>query len=546
MAARKPHWYHYDFWGLSLAIVFGAISFTPSLLPREPAVQGLIAGITAVTGYAIGVIVHWLFRQFTKWQPRREVQKIAWIILICSGIVLGLLMLIWGAVWQRDLHIAMDMPVPDSSASPSIFIFTIAVFIAFVGIARVFKLLIRWVGRLIRRFVPRRIVRPVSLVLVTVLLYGAIDGILFSYIGESVNQTFSLADIGTDPGTTQPHRAERTGNPDSLVPWDTLGRTGRNFVATGPTQVELTAFAGRLPLEPIRAYAGLDSADSTRARAQLAVADLERAGGFNRAAIIVNTTTGTGWVNESSAAAVEYIFNGNVAQVGIQYSYLPSWLSYLADQDKAIAAGQELFEAVYERWEQLPELTRPKLYVFGESLGSFGSEAAFSSLADVTHRTDGALWVGPPSFNELHERLVSQREPGTPQWLPIVDDGATVRFVTSPADLTNPSEDWEHPRVIYLQHPSDPIVWWSPDLLLRRPDWLVEQAAEGVSEMTWIPGVTFWQITSDLPFAIEVPDGYGHNYGSDLADMWVSIIDPDNWNAADTKRLREAVSGLVR
>jgi len=546
MAAKKTHWYHYDFWGMTLAIIFGAVSFTPSLLPREPALQGLIAGLTAVTGYLFGVILHWLFRQFTSWEPRARVQKIAWTVLLSSGVVVGLIMLIQANAWQRDLHVAMGMPVPDKSLSPAIFLFAVFVFVALVGIARGFKLLIRMMARFVRRFVPQRIVRPVSLILVVVLLFGAIDGILFRYIGESVNQTFSLADIGTDKGTVQPEVTTRSGSSESLVTWDSLGRTGRNFVAGGPTSEQLTAFSGDPAMEPIRAYAGLDSGATTRERAEIAVADLDRAGGFDREAIVVNTTTGTGWINESSTAAVEYIFNGDVAQIGMQYSYLPSWISYLADRDKAIAAGQELFEAVFAAWSQLPESSRPELYVFGESLGSYGSEAAFSSLADVVNRTDGALWVGPPSFNELHQRLVAEREPGTPQWLPIVDDGTTVRFVASPGDLSRPDADWDQPRVAYLQHPSDPIAWWSPDLLLRRPQWLTEDAPEGVSKMTWLPGVTFWQITADLPFAIEVPDGYGHNYGTELADLWVAIIEPEDWDQSDTVQLREAVTGLVR
>src|SRR5690625_5715552 len=235
MAQKKTRWYHYDFWGLTIAIIFGAVSFTPSLLPREPALQGLIAGLTAVTGYLVGVILHWLFRQFTSWEPPPRIQKIAWIILICSGIIAGILMLLWGTIWQRELHISMEMPAPDRSTSPAIFIFTATVFIALIGVARVFRLLIRATARLIRRVVPRRIVRPVSLILVTVLLYGAIDGILFRYIGESVNQTFSLSDIGTDPGVSKPHRAQLSGNPDSLVAWDSLGRPARNFFSTAPS-----------------------------------------------------------------------------------------------------------------------------------------------------------------------------------------------------------------------------------------------------------------------------------------------------------------------
>src|SRR5690625_1891922 len=288
MAQKKTRWYHYDFWGLTIAIIFGAVSFTPSLLPREPALQGLIAGLTAVTGYLVGVILHWLFRQFTSWEPPPRIQKIAWIILICSGIIAGILMLIWGTIWQRELHISMEMPVPERSTSPAIFIFTATVFIALIGVGRVFRLLIRATARLIRRVVPQRIVRPVSLILVTVLLYSAIDGILFSYIGESVNQTFSLADIGTDPDAEQPAHAERSGSPASLVSWDSLGRTGRNFVAPGPPRGHLPACAGRDPGKPHGAIAGFAPADGPRESAEWAVEDLHRAGGFEEAAEGVN------------------------------------------------------------------------------------------------------------------------------------------------------------------------------------------------------------------------------------------------------------------
>ena len=73
--------------------------------------------------------------------------------------------------------------------------------------------------------------------------------------------------------------------------------------------------------------------------------------------------------------------------------------------------------------------------VFGESLGFNGSEAAFSGVADLRNRTDGALWVGPPHFNELWSTFTERRDPGTPQRLPIYDGGATVRWAARPEDL---------------------------------------------------------------------------------------------------------------
>ncbi len=49
--------------------------------------------------------------------------------------------------------------------------------------------------------------------------------------------------------------------------------------------------------EPIRAYAGLATAEDPEDRARLAVDDLEHAGGFQRANLLVVGTTGSGWID---------------------------------------------------------------------------------------------------------------------------------------------------------------------------------------------------------------------------------------------------------
>ena len=82
--------------------------------------------------------------------------------------------------------------------------------------------------------------------------------------------------------------------------------------------------------EPIRVYAGVLTAEDVETRAQRAVDDLERAGGFERARLLVATTTGRGWLDAGSITAFEYIAGGNSASVAMQYSYAPSGLSYLA------------------------------------------------------------------------------------------------------------------------------------------------------------------------------------------------------------------------
>ena len=89
--------------------------------------------------------------------------------------------------------------------------------------------------------------------------------------------------------------------------------------------------------------------------------------------------------------------------------------------------------------------------------------------------------------------------------------------------------------MLYIQHPSDPIVWWSPRLILHRPDWLAEPPGDDVvAAMRWIPFVTFWQVTADLPFAVEVPAGHGHVYTHEYVDAWAWVLRPPGWT--ETRR----------
>jgi uncharacterized membrane protein len=302
---------------------------------------------------------------------------------------------------------------------------------------------------------------------------------------------------------------------------------------------ELSEFNGAKAIEPIRAYAGLNSADGIKATAALAAAELVRTGGLQRKVVAVATTTGTGWINEAEAGALEYMYNGDTAIVSMQYSFLPSWLSFLVDKENARQAGQALFEAVDGLIRAMPEAQRPELVVFGESLGSFGGEAPFLALNNLVARTDGALFSGPTFNNTIWTDLTANRDPGSPQWLPIYANGRNVRFVAEPPNLARPADPFGDPRVAYLQHASDPIAWWTPDLLFQKPDWLREKRGYDVlPEMEWIPVVTFLQVSADMAVAIDVPDGHGHVYIRDVANAWAAVLQPPGWTPEKTERLR--------
>jgi uncharacterized membrane protein len=530
--------------GLWFALAFACLSFTPSLLPRSGLVQGLVCGINAAIGYGLGVFAAAAWRAVVDRGPRPP-RPHSWTLLAVAAAVTLPVAIVLGRYWQdriRDL-----MGVPADSVVSSLLVLPVATVVPFallVLVARGLRGLYRYLDRQLRRWVGHRAADVLTFAVVVVGTALLLNGVIVAEAVRLADRSFSLANEGTEPGAARPDSGLRSGGPGSVVPWDTLGRWGRSFVAGGPSPAQIAAVTGTAATKPIRAYAGLDSAAGVEDRARLAVDDLERAGGFSRGVLVVATTTGSGWIDPAGADSLEYLTGGDVATVTMQYSYLPSWLSYLVDQDRARQAGRELFDAVYARWSDLPPGARPRLFVLGESLGSFGGETPFSGEYDLRNRTSGAVFAGPPNFNTLYREFVDGRDPGSTELEPTFRGGRTVRFGTDVTAGVPPADrPWEGSRALYLLHPSDPIVWWNTRLVLTRPDWLEEpRGRDVVGAVRWIPLVTFWQVTFDIPFAVDVPQGHGHTYSREYVDGWHTVLETPGWDTAGLARLRDVIA----
>jgi len=527
-------------WG---ALIFGCLSFTPSLLPRGGIVQGVVFGITAAIGYGLGVWAASIWRAFADRAPRQP-RRWAWLTFFIAGAALYAVGFALGQYWQHEIRKLMgvtDYNIPLVVASPFI---AAVIFCLLLLIGRGLRGLYRWAAKLLSRWIGPRAARGVGWVLVVGLTYLVVSGLLLQGFVNLMNSAYGTRDTTTAEGVQKPATSLRSGGPTSLVPWDTLGYQGRNFIGKGPSVSDIEKLTGQPAMEPIRIYAGLASAKGAAAQAALAVKDLQRAGGFQRKYLDVVTTTGSGWVDPALVDSFEYLSGGDCATVAIQYSYLPSWISYLVDKAKAQEAGRALFDAVYGAWAKMPQDRRPKLVVAGESLGSFGGETAFTGANDMANTTDGILFAGPPNFNTLWTEFTGNRQAGSPEIQPIYQNGQIVRFANDAAKGIPPEgQPWNGTRVLYLQHPSDPIVWWSPHLIFSQPDWISEPPGSDVLKtMFWMPFITFWQVTADLPFATGVPDGHGHRYSAEYVDGWNAVLRPPGITTQDLASLRKIIS----
>lgn len=534
-----------------LGMVVGVLGFiaavTPSLLPRPPLFIGVLAAVGFMVGYGVGVAAwrlwYWVLdkppRIHDRWQTRLVLGVIAAIIIIIASVL--------AQIWQNEVRVLLGMePARELGLLVILVAFVIAASLV-LAVARGLRRWFVWTRAKTLRYsrLPGRLATIVGAALAVVILVLIVNGTLLQYVKSSAYARHGLRNQQTNEGVKRPLSPMRSGSPASLLAWDTLGRHGRTFTGSGPSAEDISGFTHQPALEPIRVYVSAEQAPTPAARAALAVKELERTGAFARNILIVNTTTGSGWVEPTSAAAIEYMYGGDTAQVAIQYSFLPSALAFFWARPEATESGRALYDAVFDQWQQLPAEHRPKLIVSGLSLGAYGGQSAFSSEADFAWRSDGALFLGTPGFSNPWRDFTRNRDPGSLEIKPVYRGGRIIRFATDRRDLDALLADPASHRVLYLQYPTDPITWWNTDLLWHEPDWLKEPHGEGVSpRLHWFPIITFFQISADQPFANFMPNGHGHNYAPDAVAAWAAVIPPEGWTTAKTDALQKRLDSL--
>lgn len=534
-------WNTFSATGLLLGTLFFAASLTPTLLPRTFLTQGVLSGCSLAAGYGIGVLGSWLWDYLELPKPEARALRIVQSVAIGICALIGIIFLWRTAGWQNSIRELMDLEPVETGHPFKVGLIALLTFVVLIAVSRVFRLTLLLVSRKLRRFVPKRVSYVLATAVSVALFWSVVDGVLFRFALHMADASFKGYDELIEPETQQPADPGKTGSEASLLRWDELGRAGREFISGGPTSDSLSAFSGRNALEPVRVYAGLRSADTAEARAKLAVQELERTGGFDRSVLIVIMPTGTGWIDPAGMDTVEYLHGGDVASVAIQYSYLTSWLSLLVEPGYGAEAARALFSEVYAHWTKLPRESRPKLYLYGLSLGALSSEQSAELFEVIGDPYQGALWSGPPFPSRIWRAVTDGRNAGSPEWLPLFRDGSYVRFTSQKNALAIPGAQWGPMRVVYLQYASDPVTFFDYHSLYRQPDWMIEPRGPDVSsELRWYPVVTLLQLTLDMAMATTAPMGYGHVYAPEhYIDAWIEVTDVQGWSAEDITRLKQ-------
>ena len=522
--------------GVVGVLVMYGVSVSPSLLARSWQWHAVASGVLSAVGYIVGLTIQ---RFYALVVPRLGVEITApKAVSIAFRAVLLLGFFLWFLRWllqsYRERKRANHLVGMRGETLGEYLLGTVCAFILMLALLGVAWGL-QWIGRAIvsvlSQWMHMVFALALSLLILVVIVYALTSQVLLKLGINFFTRHARKMNNRTAKGIVQPQVPERSGSPHSRSSWRAVGGQGRVFLGRGPSRADIEAVTGCAAMEPIRVYAGMpEEGQSLQNAADLVVEELHRTGAFDRAVILIATSTGSGWVDEWQVQPLEYLTRGNCATASMQYSFVPSSINFLTDLDVSEEAAVTLFETIRRAVDEIPEDRRPALFVCGESLGAYASQHVFSGIVDVLSRTDGALWVGTPAFTPMHAELTAIRHRGSPEVAPVVANGRHVRFVNVPENLWadvygRELGDWNYPRIVYAQHPSDPVVWWNSELVWHKPDWISEKVDGDVSpHMQYTRGATYIQVLVDMPVAGTAPGGHGHTYHEELIPLWEAIL----------------------
>ncbi|MFV1970960.1 MAG: alpha/beta-hydrolase family protein [Acidimicrobiia bacterium] len=563
-------WNRPDVWaGAALAGYAGVESFKPSLMPRATMHQALLTGASGTAGWAIGSSTYFIAartghagadtallssvaaaglsaRYLIPWsdnEPRwrapvrsaaqlvgagaasaatitairkSKSRSVAGVLTGVGTAALGVLSVRKSMKEQKADRDVLDVDAPNPAKA----------IVQGVGILGVLGALIggyQQSGGALSRIMVRRLGVPPTMARYTgdVLAAGIwVLGVRAAY-GTAIGG-LARYDRVVDPGFDRPPETpNRSGSPDSHIPWSRLGRQGRRFITNTPTPADIEAVMGEAAIaEPVRVFVGYDSARTAADRVALAMAELRRTSALDRSLLIVSAPAGTGYVNTLPMEVADFALLGDCASVSVQYARLPSLLA-LQQTPSGANHHRLLLKAIMEELEARPEDARPRVVVYGESLGSWAGQDAFigSAIESLDNLgVDKALWVGTPYYSKWRQEALASG--GAP--------AGTVEQINSVDELESSPQAR---RVTLLTHYNDPIDRINAEMFLREPDWLTETPRKpGISSnQKWMPVLTALQSIIDAVNATNPTPGVfratGHDYRLDLLRVTTQAFD---------------------
>ncbi len=136
-----------NFLGLAFATLFYALSLLPSLLPRSSVLQGVVTGLSVVSGYGIGVLLSHGIRWATEKDVPTKYKAYAWRALQIVGPLVVLLFTYLGKVWHDEVRDLVELPADGGMRGVVMLLVAGLVAVGVLALSRKIRQLFRWLQK---------------------------------------------------------------------------------------------------------------------------------------------------------------------------------------------------------------------------------------------------------------------------------------------------------------------------------------------------------------------------------------------------------------
>ena len=197
-------------------------------------------------------------------------------------------------------------------------------------------------ARLERRVVRVAIARFVAIVVTIVAVAAVYDQVVIRGLLLAAKEQADAVNKSTPTGRLRPRVADALGWTRVARALGERGRRRQVVHLLGPQHRPGTVWslATRTQKEPIQPSPASPTSATSKETKNLVLAEMDRTKAWEREALLVVTSTSTGFVNEWAAESFEYLLHGDSAIITMQYSTLPSALGLLTARDQPPKVGR--------------------------------------------------------------------------------------------------------------------------------------------------------------------------------------------------------------
>lgn len=155
---------------LLAGLLFFAASLTPSLIPRDWLMQGVLAGVSMAAGYVMTQFLLALWRALELPVLRGRPARIAHAVLAVPVLVLLGRGVILSGEWQNSIRARMGMPDLEVNNTAKMLALALAVFLALFVIGKAIQALFDLLRLRLARYIPVRSANVLGLLLAALIV----------------------------------------------------------------------------------------------------------------------------------------------------------------------------------------------------------------------------------------------------------------------------------------------------------------------------------------------------------------------------------------